>query len=61
MSRARGIFRYLRLHEDPPDTARIVNEKGFKTGDGFAGDTYRGRLCSKGLWTEEPVRASVAC
>ena len=39
------------------DTARIFNEKGFTTGGRPAADVNSGRLCSKGLRTEEPLRS----
>ena len=40
------------------DVARILNEKGFKTGDGFAIDITSSQLHSNGLQTQEPLRST---
>jgi hypothetical protein len=40
------------------DTARILNERGFRTGDGLLLTSISGRLRSKGLRPEEPIRAA---
>jgi hypothetical protein len=46
-------------HYNYADTARILNDRGFKTGDGLPLTPIAVGLCSKGSWTEEPMQCAV--
>jgi hypothetical protein len=40
------------------EVARILNENGFKTGDGLALDIDSRQLHPNSLWTQEPLRSA---